>query len=112
MNTHQMKLSINPFNKIKDGKKVIECRLYDDKRKTIELGDLIEFKNSENELEKINTKVKAIYRYESFQEMYRDFDPSLFGGTSTDELVKEINTFYSIDEQSKFGVVGFKIGIE
>lgn len=38
-----MSLQSEPFEKIRDGKKTIELRLFDEKRKTIQLGDSIEF---------------------------------------------------------------------
>ena len=34
---HKMKLNENPFERIKNGTKTVECRLYDDKR--IKIGD-------------------------------------------------------------------------
>ena len=36
---HEMKLALEPFVMIADGRKTIELRLYDDKRKKIKLGD-------------------------------------------------------------------------
>jgi len=41
-----MKLSTEPFNKIASGEKVIESRLFDEKRQKISIGDQIVF--SEN----------------------------------------------------------------
>ena len=55
------------------------------------------------------TKVKALYRYGSFEDLFYDFPPEYFGGKSKDELIKEIETFYSKEEQKKYGVVGIKI---
>ena len=40
---HEMKLALEPFDMIADGRKTIELRLYDDKRKKIKLGDEIQF---------------------------------------------------------------------
>ena len=39
---HKMKLNESPFERIKDGTKTIEFRLYDDKRKKVKIGDEIE----------------------------------------------------------------------
>ena len=36
---HEMKLHESPFKKIKSGKKTVELRLYDDKRRKINIGD-------------------------------------------------------------------------
>jgi ASC-1-like (ASCH) protein len=35
----------------------------------------------------------------------------LFGGTSKEKLLGEIETFYSKEEQNKYGVVGIKIEV-
>lgn len=40
---HRMKLQSEPFAKIKNGKKILEIRLFDDKRQKLHLGDEIEF---------------------------------------------------------------------
>jgi len=104
-----MKLSGLPFEKIANGKKTIESRLYDEKRQQINVGDQIEFSCNDEPDKKIITKVKSLYRYESFENLFSDFPPECFGGSSKEELVKEIETFYSKEEQKKYGVVGIKI---
>ena len=38
---HQMKLKLSPFQKIKNGSKTIELRLYDEKRQKVQVGDFI-----------------------------------------------------------------------
>ena len=40
---HEMKLQNGPFNSIKNGKKTIELRLYDEKRQKVKIRDKIEF---------------------------------------------------------------------
>jgi ASC-1-like (ASCH) protein len=109
MITHQMKLSKIPFAKIVAGTKVIESRLFDDKRKLINIGDIIEFIENEDSTKKITLKVKALYRYGTFSELFSDFNPVLFGGESKESLLVEIEQFYSYEDQNKFGVVGIKI---
>ena len=60
---HEMKLYSNPFELIKNGKKRIEIRLYDEKRKLIKINDIIKFKNIDtNEI--IKTKVVNIYNHQ------------------------------------------------
>lgn len=57
---HDMKLKAIYFDKIKTGEKIYEIRLNDEKRKLINVGDVLIF-NKEPELkEKIATEVKAI----------------------------------------------------
>lgn len=105
---HQMKLTAIPFEKIRNGSKVIESRLYDEKRQTISLGDEILFFQTDDDTQEVNTKVIGILRYSSFQQLFADHDPKLFGGTSADELLKEIKQFYSDEEETKYGVVGIR----
>ena len=40
---HKMRLKESPFERIKNGTKTIEFRLYDEKRSKIKIGDQIEF---------------------------------------------------------------------
>ena len=44
---HRMKLKPEPFQKMREGKKTIELRLYDEKRQKVQVGDQIEFMNLE-----------------------------------------------------------------
>lgn len=107
--THQMKLQRKPFENILSGKKVIESRLYDEKRQQINIGDLIEFVCITDSTKRIRTKVRAIYRYGSFEELFSDFSSELFGSQSRNKLIEEIGTLYSIEDQNKYGVVGIRI---
>lgn len=109
MTTHQMKLAADPFEKITSGKKIIESRLYDEKRQQINIGDQIEFSCNDDPTKKVLTKVRALYLYESFEELFSDFPSKYFGDESKDGLVKKIEMFYSKDEQMKCGVIGIKI---
>lgn len=108
---HKMKLAIIPFEKIVAGKKVIESRLYDEKRRQINVGDQIKFTCNDDSSKKIVTIVKALFIYHNFENLFSDFSPSLFGGISKKELLKEIEIFYSKEEQKKYGVIGVKIEV-
>lgn len=104
-----MRLAIGPFEKIKSGQKIIESRVYDEKRSHINIGDEIEFVCNEDPSKKLLTKVKAIYRYRLFEELFSDFPLNYFAGESKKELNEEIEKFYPKEEQEKCGVVGIKI---
>lgn len=45
---HRMKLNNKPFTMIKNGRKNIELRLYDEKRRKLNIGDEIIFENLED----------------------------------------------------------------
>ena len=62
----KMNLSQPYFNMVKNGKKTVEIRLYDDKRKQLKIGDKIKFSN--NEIDKsFFKKIKDIKIFESFR---------------------------------------------
>lgn len=106
MTMHTLKLATEPFEAIKSNKKTIESRLYDEKRKLIELGDSIEFINRESPDNIVRVKVVGLLRFESFKDLFENNNPSLFGGESVDWLMKQINEFYTLEEQEQYGVVG------
>ncbi|MCK9578044.1 ASCH domain-containing protein [bacterium] len=106
---HNMKLGNEPFIKIKNGEKVIESRLFDEKRKAINIGDEIEFISNENQTEKILTNVIALYRYQTFEELFSDFPSEYFGQNSKEDLLREIEQIYSDEDQKKYGVLGIRI---
>ena len=104
-----MKLSSEPFEKIAARTKVIESRLYDEKRQHIALEDEIEFSANDNPENKVKTRVKGLLRYQSFKELFADNDPSLFGGESREFLLNQIKQFYSDRDERKYGVIGIRI---
>lgn len=109
MATHEMNLQQKYFNFIKDGTKRIELRLFDEKRQKIQLNDIIEFDNGNNE--KIITKVIGLLRYQSFQELFNDFDISLLADASMTktELQNALEEFYTPEKQAKYGVLGIRL---
>ncbi len=108
MTIHKMKLSLIPFEKIANGMKVIESRLYDEKRQKIIVGDAIEFACNEDLNKKILVKVKKLHHYPTFLDMFNNLDINYFDGDSIDELLEEIETFYPKDAQLKYGVIGIE----
>ncbi len=109
MATHQMKLTTDPFEKISQGRKIIESRLFDEKRRQINIGDHIEFLHVDDSSKKVVTRVIALYRYDSFEALFSDFPPEYFGGISARELKEKIHHFYSSEEERRYGVVGIKL---
>lgn len=106
-----MKLSAVPFEKIARKEKVIESRLYDEKRQQIAIGDEIEFSENEHPENSVRTRVKGLLLYQSFAELFADHEPTLFDEESREFLLNQINQFYSDEDQQKDGVVGFRIEV-
>lgn len=106
---HEMKLQNEPFVAIKNGTKTIEMRLYDEKRKLVKVGDIIEFTNITTE-EKIITQVEHLYLYPSFEELYNNHNKTELGYKQNEKAVPtDMTKYYSFQEQEKYGVVGIKV---
>lgn len=106
---YEMKLNNGPFKKIKDGTKTIELRLNDEKRQLLKEKDLIEFTNRET-LEKMIVEIENLYYYSSFKELYKNFN-KIEMGYEKDDIAdpKDMEKYYSKEEQEKYGVLGIKI---
>lgn len=109
MKIHEMNLQPKYFDFIKGGTKRIELRLYDEKRQSIQLGDIIEFAKSEDE--KFKAEVIGLLRYNSFADLFEDFDISILADSSMtkQELLEVLEEFYSEEKQAEFGVIGIRI---
>ena len=107
-----MKLHPEPFGKIKEGKKSIELRLYDDKRKKIELGDRIIFQKEPECKEVITTEVSGLVRYANFSDLMDDFAPEIYlGHKSKANALEGVSRFYTEEDQKRNGVLGIRIRI-
>ena len=104
-----MKLNIEPFNKVKSGQKIIESRLFDEKRQQINLGDTIQFQLQPDLTETVVAKVVALLRYPTFNDLMNDLSPQYFGHQKKEDALSEIEAFYSPQEQQKYSVLGIKI---
>ncbi|HEX6415988.1 MAG TPA: ASCH domain-containing protein [Candidatus Saccharimonadales bacterium] len=112
MTVHTLKLADVPFRAIAGGKKVIESRLYDEKRQAIRLGDEIQFINREKSEETVTGEVIGLLRYQTFRELFEHNDPSKFDGPSVDWLLNQISEFYSEENQQEDGVVGIEFKLK
>ena len=111
---HTMKLKPAPFFQIKEGKKTIELRLYDEKRQLVSVGDIIDFVNTDNEEDMISTMVEELYVFDTFDELYKNL-PLLECGYTEENVPKassaDMEKYYSKEEQSRYGVVGIKVKV-
>ena len=109
MKTHEMNLQPKYFDFIKDGTKRIELRLFDEKRQQIQLGDTIEFTKSKDE--KFTAEVIGLLRYNSFNDLFEDFDISILADKSMtkQELLDVLSEFYTPEKQAEFGVLGIRL---
>jgi ASC-1-like (ASCH) protein len=110
---HRMKLYSSPFEMIKSGEKTIELRLYDEKRQQINEGDVIFFTNTATG-ETLTATVKKLHRFASFEELYNALPLLQCGYTEEDVATAhpdDMLTYYSAEEQAKYGVVGIELSL-
>ena len=105
---HKMKLLESPFERIKNGTKTIEFRLYDEKRKKIKIGDKIEFSKLPDLQEKVLVDVIDLYKEKNFKELFNRLFKSQREITPKIESMHEI---YSPEKEQQYGVLGIKIKI-
>lgn len=110
-----MKLNPVAFEMIKTGKQKFESRLYDEKRQLIKIGDEIEFYKLPDLTTSLKVYVKGLSLASNFETLYSFIDPVLGGWEKMDGKEKAVNDmtkYYSMEEQSKYGVVAIHIVVE
>ena len=106
---HNMNLNNRPFKSIKEGTKTIELRLNDEKRSLLKVGDEIDFTNRDTN-EKLSVDIINLHKYPSFEELYKHFDKVEMGYNKDDIAEpKDMEAYYSKEEQNKYGVLGIEI---
>lgn len=114
MAEHIMKLHPGPFAKIKDGSKTIELRLYDEKRKRISVGDTIRFVNTADTADAVVVRVRDLFIFDSFEELYKHLPLTECGYTEEDVYAAspdDMEMYYSKEKQSQYGVVGIQLSL-
>lgn len=109
-----MNLTPSPLRMIREGKKTIELRLYDEKRKAISVGDTITFLNTEDAADTLMVKVKELCVFDSFEDLYQNL-PLLECGYTDEDIATasptDMEEYYSKEKQAQYGVVGIKIAL-
>ena len=109
MNIHHMSLQNQYFCLIKQGKKSIELRLWDDKRKKIKVGDIIVFHNVDSAETILETKVVQLYFAADFQELSKITNIKQTGFNDTATMLQTLEKIYPLSQQKKYQVVGIEI---
>lgn len=107
---HYMNLVPSAFVKIADGRKTIELRLNDEKRKRINVGDTVVFNCNENN-DIITAKVKQLHKFADFKSLYNAL-PLDKCGYAESELHTAHHTdmeqYYSTEKIKKYGALGIE----
>jgi ASC-1-like (ASCH) protein len=107
-----MKLNPDSFDKIREGSKIIEVRLFDEKRKLINLGDTITFQKEPEKTELLETSVIGLLRFNTFKDLINDHPAISFGSDKKEELLNTIRKYYSEEQEKHYGVLGIRIKIK
>lgn len=110
--THLMHVEDNWLGKILAGEKVVEGRLYDEKRRRMSIGDCIIFKSNSTGRE-VYAYVKYLRVYPSFRNMIlaEGLNRVLPGVRSIDEGVKVYYKYYSKGDEERYGVLAIGLGL-
>ena len=97
------------FELIKSGKKDIELRAYDEKRRRVKIGDKFLLSDAENPNEHIICEVLNMHVAPDFESLFKRIDIKRSGFNSLDELMNVITKFVSQAELTREQVVGIEI---
>jgi 23S rRNA (uracil1939-C5)-methyltransferase len=105
---HYMHLLAPYFNAIKEGRKVYELRLNDDKRRLVRVGDLICFDANGQQLYCRVTELKA---YVSFDALFEDLGTVCTMGekVSKDEATRCMDGIYGEKDRQRFGALAIGV---
>lgn len=105
----EMKVHLHPdvFEIVKKGKKDVEVRVNDEKRRKLNVGDTIIFLKRPLEDESIIKTVKSLEYYDNFKELVEHYEMEriYLEGYTKEMYLKEMARFYTEEEQDKYGVV-------
>lgn len=94
-----MRLHPEPFEQVKLGQKKIECRLNDEKRQQLAVGDVIEFQLRPECTEVIEKQICALHHFSTFEEMFTKFP---------EERINNVYQYYTTEGEQKWGVLAIE----
>ncbi|MDD3999740.1 MAG: RNA-binding protein [Bacilli bacterium] len=106
-----MKLVTTALDSILTGKKTIELRLYDEKRRKLSIGDLITFQDLKLD-RKLIVEVVNLHIFSDFHELYKFFPKTSLGYLEEEvALPEDMQIYYSLEDIKKYGVVGIEVKV-
>lgn len=108
---HQMGLNGEYFSSIKEGKKTVEVRLNDEKRRKIKVGDTIAFLKVPEKNETLKVQVTSLRTYATFEAMYNEISFKEFDceGWTMKEMVDGTYEIYSPEQEREWGTLAITI---
>ncbi len=111
MNIHYYNLQPGPFSLIKSGKKTVEMRLNDEKRKLLHLGDTIVFTNIETK-ELLSVIVTKLDTFKDFTQLYHHFTKEEIGYLVNElALPSDMEKYYPKSAIENYGALAITIKV-
>ena len=113
--THYMNLHPQPFSMIANGSKTIELRLFDEKRQLISIGDTLIFTSTKDANSTISCVVENLHIFANFEELYQALPLDKCGYLPEEIAIasaKDMEVYYSLENQKCYGVVGIEIRLK
>lgn len=111
--THEMRLNQGPFDQVRSGRKDIESRLNDEKRRRLNAGDDIVFLERDTD-QRFTARIVKIHHASSFVDLFKSVDVVRAGyepGAAPDAAAGAMRKFYSAEEEQANGVVGIEVKV-
>ena len=112
---HRMRLDADAFAAMDAGKKTIELRLYDEKRRRVRAGEMIRFESTADDTDVLYARVEGLRSFASFDELYAALPLENCGYTAEEAKAaspRDMDRYYSPEAQRKWGVVGIELSFD
>lgn len=112
---HRMHLDPEAFAAMEDGRKTVELRLYDEKRRRIQAGDVIRFESTDDDTDVLFAQVTGLRFFASFEELYRALPLTACGYTPEEAKTaspRDMDRYYPPEAQRQWGVVGIELSFD
>lgn len=96
-----MRLHPEPFTRIKCGEKNVECRLNDEKRRKLKVGDIIQFQLRAECVETLEREIVALHTFPTFAAVFERFP---------EERINNVYQYYTPEEEVTWGVLAIELG--
>ena len=99
------------FNAIKEGKKTVEVRLNDEKRRAITVGDTIEFLKIPEQDMVLKVQVTGLRTYDTFEAMYKDIPLTEFDceGWKIKDMIDGTYEIYTPNQEKEWGTLAISM---
>ena len=105
----EMNLHAHPFERILSHHKVIEMRLYDERRRNLSIGDEIVFINNDDG-RRIRARITGLQPFEDFYALYANYPKTMLGYLENENAdPSDMYQYYSKERIDDYGVLAIHI---